>query len=36
MKEAEYRKKENVEYNNPGDMDWFKKEKKKRLVKTVE
>lgn len=36
MKEAKYRKKENVEYNNPVDLDWFKKEKKKRIVGTIE
>lgn len=36
MKEAKFKKRENVEYNNPNDLSWFKKEKKKRVVKTIE
>ena len=36
MKESQFRKRENVEYNNPNDLGWFKKEKKKRVVKTLE
>lgn len=36
MKEANFRKRENVEYNNPEDLAWFKKEKKKRVVATIE
>lgn len=36
MKEANFRKRENVEYNNPEDLSWFKKEKKKRVVNTIE
>jgi hypothetical protein len=36
MSESKYRKKENVEFNNPNDLNFYRAEKKRKLVKTYE
>ena len=36
MSKSSYRKKENVEFNNPNDLGWWRAEKKKRLVKSID
>lgn len=36
MNESKYRKMENMEFNNPNDLKFFKKEKVSKIVKTLE